>query len=276
MGDKFYLITAFSREGSKKVYVQHRLKEHAKEVNELLQQKAYFYVCGDAANMAREVNSTLSKIISEQRSIPEAKAEEVVKSMRAANQYQVNPDPNPPASSQRKQTDTLPRRTCGRRAARRGATVMHDRKNRWKVDFCFLLIRATAAHASLVPYISLFSRYNSGFGQGKWAPAGAAASRMKWDGFRDRKDDVFIGGRNHAGGVRGLDRLSFLNLRPSHADRYWAHLVPATHPLSTIRQKREANMGKRHGARPPEMGHSHPCAHKYRLYWLVSFAPVRA
>lgn len=89
MGDKFSLITAFSREGPKKVYVQHRLKEHAKEVNELLQQKAYFYVCGDAANMAREVNSTLSKIISEQRGIPEAKAEEIVKGMRAANQYQV-------------------------------------------------------------------------------------------------------------------------------------------------------------------------------------------
>jgi NADPH-ferrihemoprotein reductase len=89
MGDKFTLITAFSREGSKKVYVQQRLKEHAKEVNELLQQKAYFYVCGDAANMAREVNATLANILSEQRGIPESKAEEVVKSMRAANQYQV-------------------------------------------------------------------------------------------------------------------------------------------------------------------------------------------
>lgn len=90
MGDKFSLITAFSREGPKKVYVQQRLKEHAKEVNELLQQKAYFYVCGDAANMAREVNSTLAKILSEQRGIPETKAEEIVKSMRAANQYQVS------------------------------------------------------------------------------------------------------------------------------------------------------------------------------------------
>lgn len=95
MGDKFSLITAFSREGAKKVYVQHRLKEHAKEVNELLQQKAYFYVCGDAANMAREVNSTLAKILSEQRSIPEAKAEEIVKSMRSANQYQVSINPIP-------------------------------------------------------------------------------------------------------------------------------------------------------------------------------------
>jgi len=69
--------------------VQHRLKEHAKEVNELLQQKAYFYVCGDAANMAREVNTVLAQIIAEQRNVPELKAEEIVKSMRSANQYQV-------------------------------------------------------------------------------------------------------------------------------------------------------------------------------------------
>ncbi|KAF7924562.1 hypothetical protein BELL_0099g00080 [Botrytis elliptica] len=88
LGDKFSLITAFSREGKEKVYVQHRLKEHAKEINDLLMQKAYFYVCGDAANMAREVNTVLGKIISEQRGIPESKAEDVVKSMRSANQYQ--------------------------------------------------------------------------------------------------------------------------------------------------------------------------------------------
>lgn len=88
LGDKFSLITAFSREGPKKVYVQHRLQEHAKEVNELLLQKAYFYVCGDAANMAREVNTVLGKIMAEQRGIPESKAEDIVKSMRSANQYQ--------------------------------------------------------------------------------------------------------------------------------------------------------------------------------------------
>jgi len=82
-------VTAFSREGPKKVYVQHRLKERAKEVNELLEQKAYLYVCGDAANMAREVNTVLGQIISEQRGLPEAKGEEIVKNMRAANQYQV-------------------------------------------------------------------------------------------------------------------------------------------------------------------------------------------
>jgi NADPH-ferrihemoprotein reductase len=83
------LITAFSREGPTKVYVQHRLKEHGKEINDLLLQKAYFYVCGDAANMAREVNTVLGQIIAEQRNIPESKAEDIVKSMRSSNQYQV-------------------------------------------------------------------------------------------------------------------------------------------------------------------------------------------
>jgi NADPH-ferrihemoprotein reductase len=89
LGDKFELITAFSRDGPSKVYVQHRLQERSKEVNELLLQKAYFYVCGDAANMAREVNTTLAKIMAQERGIPESKGEDIVKSMRAANQYQV-------------------------------------------------------------------------------------------------------------------------------------------------------------------------------------------
>lgn len=93
LGEKFELITAFSREGPKKVYVQHRLKERAKEVNELLEKKAYFYVCGDAANMAREVNTILAQILAEERGISEAKAEEIVKNMRAANHYQVRPRP---------------------------------------------------------------------------------------------------------------------------------------------------------------------------------------
>ncbi len=95
MGDNFELVTAFSREGAKKVYVQHRLKEQAKEINELLLKKAYFYVCGDAANMAREVNTVLGQILAEQRGISDAKADEIVKNMRAANQYQVRSQPDP-------------------------------------------------------------------------------------------------------------------------------------------------------------------------------------
>lgn len=79
---------AFSRDGPEKVYVQHKMKEHAAEIDQLLQQKAFFYVCGDAAVMARDVNNLLIKIISEHRGVSEQKAEEVVKAMRASNQYQ--------------------------------------------------------------------------------------------------------------------------------------------------------------------------------------------
>ena len=88
LGDAFEIITAFSRDGPEKVYVQHKLKEYAAEINKLLEQKAYFYVCGDAANMARDVNDVLSTIISEQRGVSKQKGEEIVKGMRAANQYQ--------------------------------------------------------------------------------------------------------------------------------------------------------------------------------------------
>ncbi|MCJ1411622.1 NADPH-cytochrome P450 reductase [Ptychographa xylographoides] len=89
LGPSFELVTAFSREHAQKVYVQHRLKEHAKEVNDLIQnQKANFYVCGDAANMAREVNQVLVGLIAEERGIAVEKAEEIVKAMRSSGQYQ--------------------------------------------------------------------------------------------------------------------------------------------------------------------------------------------
>jgi NADPH-ferrihemoprotein reductase len=68
--------------------VQHRLQERAVQVNELLLQKANFYVCGDAANMAREVSVVLGQIITEQRGLSMEKGEEVVRAMRSSNQYQ--------------------------------------------------------------------------------------------------------------------------------------------------------------------------------------------
>jgi NADPH-ferrihemoprotein reductase len=67
LGDSFQIITAFSRETADKVYVQQRLREHSQMVNDLLKQKANLYVCGDAANMAREVNVVLAKIIAGER-----------------------------------------------------------------------------------------------------------------------------------------------------------------------------------------------------------------
>lgn len=115
MGDAFEMINAFSRDGPKKVYVQHLLKERAQEINDLLEKKAYIYVCGDAANMAREVNTVLGQIIAQRRGIPESKAEEIVKNMRAANQYQVR---LVVSSSILPHTNVYPRRMSGRNDSR--------------------------------------------------------------------------------------------------------------------------------------------------------------
>lgn len=88
LGDNFKIINAFSREGPKKVYVQHRLKENADLVAELLSKKANFYVCGDAARMARDVNQVLGEILAKQRGLPLEKGEDLVKGMRSAGTYQ--------------------------------------------------------------------------------------------------------------------------------------------------------------------------------------------
>ncbi|KAI5301014.1 NADPH-cytochrome P450 reductase [Ascosphaera atra] len=86
--EAFKLVTAISRAQTHKVYVQHRLREHARFVNDLLeQQRANFYVCGDASHMAREVNAVLVEIIAEQRGLALDAAEEVVKRMRTKGQY---------------------------------------------------------------------------------------------------------------------------------------------------------------------------------------------
>jgi NADPH-ferrihemoprotein reductase len=69
--------------------VQHKLQEHAEEVEELLSKGGHFYVCGDAAHMARAVHMEVVKIIAEKRNVSELEAAQIVASMRSANQYQV-------------------------------------------------------------------------------------------------------------------------------------------------------------------------------------------
>ena len=59
------ITTAFSRDQEQKIYVQNRMKENAKEIFDLLQAGAYFYVCGDARRMAKDVNTALEEIFTE-------------------------------------------------------------------------------------------------------------------------------------------------------------------------------------------------------------------
>jgi sulfite reductase (NADPH) flavoprotein alpha-component len=56
------LDVAFSRDQDNKIYVQHRMKEQGKELWDWLQCGAYFYVCGDAKRMAKDVHQALIDI----------------------------------------------------------------------------------------------------------------------------------------------------------------------------------------------------------------------
>lgn len=90
LGDNFDIQVAFSRETKQKVYVQHLIKTHAKEVMDMIDDGAIVYVCGDAKHMARDVNSTLISIWAEQRNISVESATEKVKSLRDTARYQVS------------------------------------------------------------------------------------------------------------------------------------------------------------------------------------------
>ena len=57
------LELAFSRDSDTKVYVQHRMWEHAEELFGWLSDGAHLYVCGDADRMARDVDTVLHEIV---------------------------------------------------------------------------------------------------------------------------------------------------------------------------------------------------------------------
>jgi sulfite reductase (NADPH) flavoprotein alpha-component len=57
------LDTAFSRDQAEKVYVQNRMRERAREIYDWLETGAYFYVCGDAKRMAKDVDAALQEIV---------------------------------------------------------------------------------------------------------------------------------------------------------------------------------------------------------------------
>lgn len=84
------IITAFSRQpGLPKTYVQHRMNEHKELIWDLIhKQGGYFYVCGDAKNMAREVNHKLIEIAMTCGEMSEEKATTYVKELRGRGRYE--------------------------------------------------------------------------------------------------------------------------------------------------------------------------------------------
>ncbi|MEJ5238288.1 MAG: sulfite reductase subunit alpha [Limisphaera sp.] len=81
------LELAWSRDQEHKVYVQHRMLEHARELWRWLEEGAAFYVCGDAKHMARDVDAALHEVIRRAGGLSAEAAAEYVARMRAERRY---------------------------------------------------------------------------------------------------------------------------------------------------------------------------------------------
>jgi sulfite reductase (NADPH) flavoprotein alpha-component len=82
------LDVAFSRDMEERVYVQHRMHQHSKELFEWLQAGAHVYVCGDEKNMAHDVHNALVDILHKEGGLSREKSQEYLANMLKQERYQ--------------------------------------------------------------------------------------------------------------------------------------------------------------------------------------------
>ncbi|PLZ04110.1 reductase [Burkholderia sp. WAC0059] len=81
------LDLAFSRDQAGKVYVQDRMLENGAELWAWLEEGAHFYVCGDAARMAKDVDAALRTIAARHGGMSDAQAAEYVSRLAKDKRY---------------------------------------------------------------------------------------------------------------------------------------------------------------------------------------------
>lgn len=79
---------AFSRDSQQKIYVQHRMREHGRELFRWLEDGASLYVCGDAQRMAPDVHEALLAIIGEHGDQTAEQAAEYLVQLQRERRYQ--------------------------------------------------------------------------------------------------------------------------------------------------------------------------------------------
>ncbi|SNB66338.1 MULTISPECIES: sulfite reductase subunit alpha [unclassified Agrobacterium] len=81
------LDLAFSRDQAEKIYVQTRMRQNGKALYQWLEEGGYFYVCGDATRMAKDVDDTLHDIISDEAGISTEASSDYVNRMKREKRY---------------------------------------------------------------------------------------------------------------------------------------------------------------------------------------------
>ncbi|MCZ7470575.1 sulfite reductase flavoprotein subunit alpha [Agrobacterium sp. O3.4] len=81
------LDLAFSRDQAEKIYVQTRMRQNGKALYQWLEEGGYFYVCGDATRMAKDVDDALHQIVADEASISAEAASEYVNRLKREKRY---------------------------------------------------------------------------------------------------------------------------------------------------------------------------------------------
>ena len=81
------LDLAFSRDQDEKIYVQHKMSEHGEDLFEWLENGGYFYICGDATRMAKDVDQALCDIASKWGNLTADQAREYVNNLKREKRY---------------------------------------------------------------------------------------------------------------------------------------------------------------------------------------------
>ena len=79
---------AWSRDQEKKIYVQDKIRENSAALWQWLQEGAYFYVCGDASKMAKDVEQALLEVIAKEGNLSPDEAEDYLNELREEKRYQ--------------------------------------------------------------------------------------------------------------------------------------------------------------------------------------------
>lgn len=81
------LDLAFSRDQEEKIYVQDLMREQGAELFTWLEQGGYFFVCGDAQRMAKDVDKALFDVIKEHGKLSDDEASTYVSEMKKTKRY---------------------------------------------------------------------------------------------------------------------------------------------------------------------------------------------
>lgn len=81
------LDLAFSRDQAEKVYVQHRMRERSRELYAWLEEGAHFFVCGDGARMAKDVDLELQAVVSRESGCSSEDAASYVENLKKTKRY---------------------------------------------------------------------------------------------------------------------------------------------------------------------------------------------